>query len=46
MPPDHFWDFMEDGDFDKFAAREKLINFLGRAWHANWRQPNRRPNFL
>jgi hypothetical protein len=20
--PDHFWDFMEDGDFDKFAAKE------------------------
>lgn len=20
--PDHFWDFMEDGNFDKFAAKE------------------------
>lgn len=21
--PEHFWDFMEDGDFDKFAAKER-----------------------
>jgi len=20
--PEHFWDFIEDGDFDKFAAKE------------------------
>lgn len=22
MPPNHFWDFMEDGDLSKFAAQE------------------------
>jgi hypothetical protein len=22
MPPDHFWEFMEDGDLSKFAAQE------------------------
>lgn len=21
--PEHFWDFMEDGDFDKFAKKER-----------------------
>jgi hypothetical protein len=26
-PPDHFWDFMEDGNFDKFAKREAALTY-------------------
>lgn len=26
QPPNHFWDFMEDGDFDKFAAKETKVH--------------------
>lgn len=24
-PPDHFWDFMEDGDFNKFAEQDRNL---------------------
>jgi hypothetical protein len=27
-PPEHFWQFMEDGDFDKFAERERELDAL------------------
>lgn len=24
-PPEHFWDFMEDGDFNKFAEQDRNL---------------------
>lgn len=27
QPPEHFWNFMEDGDFDKFAQAERQIPY-------------------
>jgi len=30
-PPDHFWDFMEDGDFGKFAERNRNLEIAAAA---------------
>lgn len=31
QPPGHFWDFMEDGDLDKFAKQESNARSLEAA---------------
>lgn len=31
MPPDHFWDFMEDGDLNKFAERDRSLEAAAAA---------------
>lgn len=29
--PDHFWDFMEDGDFDRFSEQERNLEVASAA---------------
>lgn len=31
QPPDHFWDFMEDGDLSKFAERDRNLGAAAAA---------------
>lgn len=30
-PPDHFWEFMEDGDLSKFAERDRNLEAAAAA---------------
>lgn len=36
MPPDHFWDFMEDGDFDKFVEQESNVAAAATHYRDAW----------
>lgn len=31
LPPDHFWNFMEDGDFSKFAETDRNLEAASAA---------------
>lgn len=31
QPPDHFWNYMEDGNFDKFAEQERNLEAAAAA---------------
>jgi hypothetical protein len=40
--PEHFWDFMEDGNFDKFVEKERPdVCAKGHEWYIKPPEPPR-----